>query len=132
MMTITQRAASWAPQTLGRFDITRRSAAAPALATGADDQDAATSLFFREKAFWQFRRGARLGDLRRLIRQYGRTEDNVFHLAVSGAPRRRSMVRRQSSGDGQRETESEFRWLSRSEGVRSSRAKREGSFVERK
>ena len=41
-------------------------------------QAAATDLFFREKAFWQFGRGQRLGDLRRLIRQYGRTEDNTF------------------------------------------------------
>jgi hypothetical protein len=39
---------------------------------------AATDLFFREKAFWQFGRGMRLGDLRRLIRQYNRTEDVVF------------------------------------------------------
>ena len=42
------------------------------------DAAAATSLFFREKAFWTFSRGQRLGDLRRLIRQYGRTEDNTF------------------------------------------------------
>jgi hypothetical protein len=49
----------------------------PALATPAT-KDAAVSLFFREKAFWQFGRGMRLGDLRRLIRQYGRTEDQVF------------------------------------------------------
>jgi len=39
---------------------------------------AATDLFFREKALWQFSRGFRLNDLRRLIRQYGRTPDNVF------------------------------------------------------
>ena len=35
-------------------------------------------MLFREKAFWQFARGTRLGDLRRLIRQYGRAEDQVF------------------------------------------------------
>ena len=40
--------------------------------------DAAISLLFREKAFWTFGRGQRLPDLRRLIRQYGRTQDNVF------------------------------------------------------
>ena len=33
---------------------------------------------FRERAFWLFGRGTRTGDLRRLIRQYGRTEDAVF------------------------------------------------------
>jgi hypothetical protein len=48
-----------------------------ALATPTS-QAAAVSLYFREKAFWQFARGERLGDLRRLIRQYGRTEDTVF------------------------------------------------------
>jgi len=45
-------------------------------------QDAAVTLFFREKAFWTFGRGQRLGDLRRLIRQYGRTEDKVFPTGV--------------------------------------------------
>jgi starch-binding outer membrane protein, SusD/RagB family len=41
-------------------------------------QDAATSLLFREKAFWTFGRGQRLPDLRRLVRQYGRTDAQVF------------------------------------------------------
>jgi hypothetical protein len=41
-------------------------------------QTAAEDLFFREKAFWQFGRGTRMGDLRRLIRQYGRTEATTF------------------------------------------------------
>ncbi len=31
-----------------------------------------------KKAFWAFARGQRLGDLRRLIRQYSRTADHVF------------------------------------------------------
>jgi hypothetical protein len=48
-----------------------------ALTTPAN-QTAATDLYFREKAFWVFSRGQRLGDLRRLIRQYKRTADNVF------------------------------------------------------
>lgn len=33
------------------------------------------NLLFREKAFWEFGRGYRLGDLRRLIRDYGRAAD---------------------------------------------------------
>jgi hypothetical protein len=33
------------------------------------------NLLFREKAFWTFSRGQRLGDLRRLIREYGRAAD---------------------------------------------------------
>jgi starch-binding outer membrane protein, SusD/RagB family len=39
-------------------------------------------LLFREKAFWTFSRGQRLGDMRRLIRQYGRTEANTFPQGV--------------------------------------------------
>ncbi|HEU4630461.1 MAG TPA: hypothetical protein VFS08_11995 [Gemmatimonadaceae bacterium] len=35
-------------------------------------------LLFKERAFWLFSTGHRLGDLRRLIRQYGRAEDDVF------------------------------------------------------
>jgi hypothetical protein len=46
--------------------------AVPATRTDAEN------LFFREKAFWQFGRGYRLPDLRRLVRQYGRTPDQVF------------------------------------------------------
>lgn len=48
-----------------------------ALATPAT-KDAAVDLYFREKAFWAFSRGQRLGDLRRLIRQYNRAPENVF------------------------------------------------------
>ena len=42
------------------------------------DQTTATDLLFRERAFWLFATGHRLGDLRRLIRQYGRPADSVF------------------------------------------------------
>jgi hypothetical protein len=42
------------------------------------NQDAATDLLFSERAFWMFATGHRLGDMRRLIRQYGRTADEVF------------------------------------------------------
>jgi hypothetical protein len=48
-----------------------------ALATPAT-QAAAVALFFREKAFWTFGRGQRLGDLRRLIRQYKLSPDQVL------------------------------------------------------
>ena len=41
----------------------------PGTATGQVD------LLFREKAFWTFGHGQRLGDLRRLIRDYGRAAD---------------------------------------------------------
>ncbi len=43
-----------------------------------DDLTAATDLLFRERAFWLFATGHRLGDMRRLIRQYGRDANTVF------------------------------------------------------
>jgi hypothetical protein len=46
----------------------------PAL-TDPGTADARVNLLFREKAFWTFGHGERLGDLRRLIRDYGRAAD---------------------------------------------------------
>jgi hypothetical protein len=69
MMTILN-ALRAAPQNLGVVN-TPAMAALPTPAT----QAAAINLFFREKAFWTFARGQRLGDLRRLIRSYGRAAD---------------------------------------------------------
>jgi hypothetical protein len=34
--------------------------------------------FFRERAFWLWGQGQRLSDMRRLVRQYGRLQQNVF------------------------------------------------------
>jgi len=45
-------------------------------------QAAAIDQFFREKAFWQYGRGERFSDLRRLVRQYQRTQDNVWPTGV--------------------------------------------------
>jgi hypothetical protein len=42
------------------------------------DATARTELMFRERAFWMFGTGHRLGDLRRLIRQYGRAAETIF------------------------------------------------------
>src|ERR1051325_1941714 len=53
-------------------------AAAPTPATAA----AAVDFLFREKAYWTFSRGERLGDMRRLIRQYGRAANTVFPEGV--------------------------------------------------
>jgi len=39
---------------------------------------AMTDLLFRERAFWMYSTGHRLGDLRRLMRQYGRTEAETY------------------------------------------------------
>jgi hypothetical protein len=50
----------------------------------ADPGTAATreNLLFRERAFWMFGTGHRLGDLRRMIRQYGRAENTVFPTGI--------------------------------------------------
>jgi hypothetical protein len=61
------------PQNLGAIN----TPVMPPLATPASN-DAAIDLYFREKAFWTFSRGQRLGDLRRLVRQYGRNQNQVF------------------------------------------------------
>jgi len=55
----------------------------PAL-TDPGTQASRVSLLFREKAFWTFGRGFRLGDLRRLIRDYGRAADgsDTFPVGV--------------------------------------------------
>lgn len=43
---------------------------------------ARVDLLFRERAFWHFGRGHRVGDLRRLVRQYGRSETDVFPVGA--------------------------------------------------
>ncbi len=40
--------------------------------------DGRLMLMFSERAFWLYTTGHRLGDLRRLVRQYGKTQDQVF------------------------------------------------------
>ncbi len=42
------------------------------------NQPARVDIMFRERAFWMFSTGHRLGDMRRLVRQYGRAVDTVF------------------------------------------------------
>jgi hypothetical protein len=56
-------------------------AAMPALYDPGSEA-ARVNVHFREKAFWTFSRGQRLGDMRRLIKQYGRTEATVFPQGV--------------------------------------------------
>ena len=60
-------------QTIGPYKVPVM-AALPTPATQAQ----AIALFFRESAFWQFGRGYRLPNLRRLVRLYGYTQDQVF------------------------------------------------------
>jgi len=73
MMTILN-ALRTSAQKLGNLNV----AAMAAIATTPATKDAAVTLFFREKAFWTFGRGQRLQDERRQVRQYGRTQDQVF------------------------------------------------------
>ncbi len=63
-----------APPKIGNFQPATMAPIATTPATAA----AATDLFFREKALWQFGRGYRLSDLRRLVRQYKRPQNTVF------------------------------------------------------
>lgn len=44
--------------------------------------DGQVNLLFQERAYWMWLTAHRLGDLRRLIRQYGRTEDQVFPVGL--------------------------------------------------
>jgi starch-binding outer membrane protein, SusD/RagB family len=50
--------------------------------TDAGTPAARVDQLFRERAFWLFSRGHRLGDLRRLTRQYGRAANSVFPIGV--------------------------------------------------
>jgi hypothetical protein len=72
-MTTTVNALRTATQTLGTF----RPAAQSALPQPST-QATAVAMYFREKAFWSFGRGQRLGDLRRLVRQYSTPAANAF------------------------------------------------------
>jgi hypothetical protein len=62
-----------AARTLGTVTTPVMAALTPP-ATAVDQEN----LLFREKAFWTFSRGQRLGDMRRLIRQYGRLATDVY------------------------------------------------------
>ncbi len=65
---------------LGILNTLRQTAITPALPDLVDPgtQAAREDLHFRERAFWLFGTGHRLGDLRRLARQYGRDPETVF------------------------------------------------------
>ncbi len=50
--------------------------------TDAGSTAARVNQLFRERAFWLFGRGTRVGDLRRLIRDYSRAPNSVFPTGV--------------------------------------------------
>lgn len=61
-------------------------AMAPLAGTAPTTQAAAVSQFFEERAKWLYLTGHRLGDLRRLVRQYGRAANTVFPTGNLPAP----------------------------------------------
>jgi len=65
--------ASW----LTTLNALRRTAGLDSLPDPGTDS-ARVDLIYHERAFWMFLTGRRLGDLRRLIRNYGRTPESVF------------------------------------------------------
>ena len=64
----------------GTLDILNalRAGAGIADTTDPGTPEGQVDLLFRERAFWLFLTGHRLGDMRRLIRQYARPADSVF------------------------------------------------------
>ncbi len=71
---ILKLAPDWANQ-IGKSPITARTLAP---LTDPGTADARLALMFSERAFWLYTTGHRLGDLRRLVRQYGKAQDAVF------------------------------------------------------
>lgn len=63
---------------LARLNEARATVAGLAPLTDPSTTTAREDLHFRERAFWMFGTGHRLGDLRRLIRQYNRGSETVF------------------------------------------------------
>jgi hypothetical protein len=65
---------------LGILNTLRATAITPGLAPLADpgSYQARVNLLFRERAFWLYLTSTRMADLRRLVRQYGRTQETVF------------------------------------------------------
>lgn len=68
-----------APPTVGQLSLTADKLPPLVLPATLRAQE---DLLFREKAFWTYSRGQRLGDLRRLVRQYGRTVENTFPMGL--------------------------------------------------
>lgn len=72
--------ATTGPGWLGILNTLRATAISRAMPSLADPGNPAArvDLLFRERAFWLFGTGHRLGDLRRLVRQYSRNTEAVF------------------------------------------------------
>ncbi len=73
-----QLKAGSAATALATLNALRASKTGLAPLTDAGSDAARVNQLFRERGFWLFGRGHRMGDLRRLVRQYGRAQDAVF------------------------------------------------------
>ncbi len=73
---------------LGILNDLRATAIAPPMDALEDPgtPDARVDLLFRERAFWLFGTGHRMGDLRRLLRQYGRTQNDTYPVGHYKGP----------------------------------------------
>ena len=69
---------------LGILNSLRATGITPAMAPLADPGsfDARVNMLFRERAFWMYGTGHRMGDMRRLLRQYGRAEAQTWPKGV--------------------------------------------------
>jgi hypothetical protein len=63
---------------LAKLNVARATVSGLTPLTDPGSATARVDLMFRERAFWLFMTGHRLGDLRRLVRQYGRGPETVF------------------------------------------------------
>ena len=77
-----QLAAGNAPGALATLNAARTTVTGLTPLVDAGTADARVNQLFRERAIWLFGRGYRLGDMRRLIRQYGRTAAQVFPVGA--------------------------------------------------
>ena len=75
---------------LAKLNAARTTVAGLAPLTDPGSTNARVDLMFRERAFWLYMTGHRLGDLRRMIRQYGRGSETVF---PTGAYHKDNLVR---------------------------------------
>lgn len=73
-----QLRAGLTPQSLATINAARATVTGLVSLADAGSEPARVNQLFRERAFWLFGRGHRVGDMRRLIRQYGRAANTVF------------------------------------------------------
>jgi len=83
-------AAGDVPTWLAKLNTARATVAGLGALSDPGTQAARVDLMFRERAFWMFMTGHRLGDMRRLVRQYGRGAETVF---PTGAYHKDNLIR---------------------------------------